>query len=87
MRVDLEFHWESGRPKRVESYLGTFPCLGEDADGLSEIAAGLVGQGLTILESVKKSLSGSAGAEVKLFDDGAAPGQHALPESADGQAR
>ena len=27
------------------------------ADGLSEIAAGLVGQGLTILESVKKSLS------------------------------
>jgi flotillin len=30
------------------------------ADGLSEIAAGLVGQGLTILESVKKSLSGNA---------------------------
>ncbi len=30
------------------------------ADGLSEIAAGLVGQGLTILESVKKSLSGPA---------------------------
>ena len=29
------------------------------ADGLSEIAAGLVGQGLTILESVKKSLTGS----------------------------
>jgi uncharacterized membrane protein YqiK len=29
------------------------------ADGLSEIAAGLVGQGLTILESVKKSLSSS----------------------------
>ena len=29
------------------------------ADGLSEIAAGLVGQGLTILESVKKSLSGA----------------------------
>jgi flotillin len=28
------------------------------ADGLSEIAAGLVGQGLTILESVKKGLSG-----------------------------
>ena len=28
------------------------------ADGLSEIAAGLVGQGLTILDSVKKSLSG-----------------------------
>ena len=31
------------------------------ADGLSEIAAGLVGQGLTILESVKKSLSGAEG--------------------------
>jgi flotillin len=55
------------------------------ADGLSEIAAGLVGQGLTILESVKKSLAGSAGSEVKLFDDGSALGQHALPESADGQ--
>ena len=37
-------------------------------DGLSEIAAGLVGQGLTILESVKKSLSGSTGSEVALFD-------------------
>jgi flotillin len=57
------------------------------ADGLSEIAAGLVGQGLTILESVKKGLSGSAGPEVTLFDDGAANGQHALPESADGQTR
>jgi flotillin len=57
------------------------------ADGLSEIAAGLVGQGLTILESVKKSLAGSAGPEVRLLDDGSAPGQHALPESADGQTR
>jgi len=57
------------------------------ADGLSEIAAGLVGQGLTILKSVKRSLSGSAGAEVKLFDDSPARGQHALPKSADGQAR
>jgi flotillin len=45
------------------------------ADGLSEIAAGLVAQGLTILESVKKNLSGSAGQEVGLFDasDGAQP--------------
>jgi flotillin len=45
------------------------------ADGLSEIAAGLVAQGLTILESVKKNLSGSVGQEVGLFDsaDGAAP--------------
>jgi flotillin len=55
------------------------------ADGLSEIAAGLVGQGLTILESVKKSLAGSVGPAVKLFDDGSAPGQHALRESGDGQ--
>jgi len=45
------------------------------ADGLSEIAAGLVGQGLTILESVKKSL-GSAepaivgSAEPDTADDG-----------------
>jgi flotillin len=38
------------------------------ADGLSEIAAGLVGQGLTILESVKKGLSGSSGPAVGLFD-------------------
>jgi uncharacterized membrane protein YqiK len=30
------------------------------ADGLSEIAAGLVGQGLTILDSVKKSLASSS---------------------------
>src|SRR5215467_12120997 len=56
------------------------------ADGLSEIAAGLVGQGLTILESVKKSLSGQAGPEVKLFDNGSA-GQSALAETADGQPR
>jgi flotillin len=43
------------------------------ADGLSEIAAGLVAQGLTILESVKKNLAGTAGQEVGLFDspDGA----------------
>ena len=38
------------------------------ADGLSEIAAGLVSQGLTILESVKKGLSGSASESVPLFD-------------------
>jgi len=29
------------------------------ADGLSELAAGLVGQGLTILESIKKNLASS----------------------------
>ena len=45
------------------------------ADGLSEIAAGLVSQGLTILESVKKGLAASPNGEVNLFDpaDGASP--------------
>jgi len=38
------------------------------ADGLSEIAAGLVSQGLTILESVKKGLSSPVGEPVTLFD-------------------
>src|SRR5271165_4509171 len=38
------------------------------ADGLSEIAAGLVAQGLTILESVKKNLSGPSAQSVTLFD-------------------
>src|ERR1700683_3951924 len=38
------------------------------ADGLGEIAAGLVGQGLTILESVKHSLGGPAGQKVTSFD-------------------
>jgi len=57
------------------------------ADGLSEIAAGLVGQGLSILESVKRSLSGSASQpEITLYDEEPA-GQHALPDSADGQSR
>ncbi|HXA60542.1 MAG TPA: SPFH domain-containing protein [Streptosporangiaceae bacterium] len=42
------------------------------ADGLSELAAGLVGQGLTILDSVKKNLAASAGA---------GDGQPGLPES------
>jgi flotillin len=40
------------------------------ADGLSEIAAGLVGQGLTILESVKKSLGSTA--EASYDEPGAA---------------
>jgi uncharacterized membrane protein YqiK len=38
------------------------------ADGLGEIAAGLVSQGLTILESVKKGMSGPVDEQVKLFD-------------------
>ncbi len=49
------------------------------ADGLGEIAAGLVGQGLTILESVKHSLAGPAEQSVTSFEpitggqDGTAP--------------
>jgi flotillin len=49
------------------------------ADGLGEIAAGLVGQGLTILESVKRSLAGPAEEDVTSFEpitagqDGVAP--------------
>jgi uncharacterized membrane protein YqiK len=46
------------------------------ADGLSEIAAGLVGQGLTILESVKKNLNGSSNQQVSLFDDNPAPSEN-----------
>jgi uncharacterized membrane protein YqiK len=45
------------------------------AEGLSEIAAGLVAQGLTILESVKKSLSTPSTQPVAMFDspNGAQP--------------
>jgi flotillin len=50
------------------------------ADGLSEIAAGLVAQGLTILESVKKNLSGPA-KDVVTGYDAAADGRAALPEA------
>ena len=38
------------------------------ADGLGEIAAGLVGQGLTILDSVKHSLAGPAEQKVTSFE-------------------
>src|SRR6202166_837004 len=38
------------------------------SDGLGEIAAGLVSQGLTILESVKQSLAGPAEQKVTSFD-------------------
>jgi flotillin len=54
------------------------------ADGLSEIAAGLVAQGLTILESVKRSLSGPAGGAVALYDsqNGVQPAEpSALPDA------
>jgi flotillin len=43
------------------------------ADGLGEIAAGLVGQGLTILESVKKGLSGSGATAYPLGEQAIAP--------------
>jgi uncharacterized membrane protein YqiK len=39
------------------------------ADGLGEIAAGLVGQGLTILESVKKNLIGASDDAVTSYDE------------------
>jgi len=47
------------------------------ADGLSEIAAGLVGQGLTILDSIKKNLATGpeATAEVVRLPDGPQDGQ------------
>jgi uncharacterized membrane protein YqiK len=42
------------------------------ADGLSEIAAGLVGQGLTILDSVKKSLAASSDKAISYDGPGSA---------------
>jgi hypothetical protein len=47
------------------------------AEGLSEIAAGLVGQGLTILDSIKKNLATGpeATAEVVRLPDGPPDGQ------------
>jgi flotillin len=52
------------------------------ADGLSEIAAGLVAQGLTILESVKKNLAVSAAEPVATFDS---PNGVQAPELEGGQ--
>src|SRR5215471_18509116 len=53
------------------------------ADGLSEIAAGLVGQGLTILESVKKNLSGTPDEPVSAYDAiGPAPDGAAVDRTA-----
>ncbi len=48
------------------------------ADGLGEIAAGLVSQGLTILESVKKGLAGPAAENASAFN-AAADGQPSGP--------
>jgi flotillin len=62
------------------------------AEGLSELTAGLVAQGMTILDSVKKNLAGSsAGRGFDSEDDGdddeprALPGSTAASGSADGQ--
>ena len=54
------------------------------ADGLGEIAAGLVGQGLTILDSVKKSLS-TGDATLKAYD-ALAPGADAAGGADGGRA-
>ena len=51
------------------------------ADGLGELAAGMVGQGLTILNSIKKNLGGEQESRAS------ADGQAALPDrTADGQS-
>jgi len=62
------------------------------AEGLSELTAGLVAQGMTILDSVKKNLAGSSagsggfGSEDDSDDDPRAlPGSPAASGSADGQ--
>jgi uncharacterized membrane protein YqiK len=57
------------------------------AEGLSELAAGLVGQGLTILESVKKNLSGSPEQAAAPAPEGAAGGGNgSAPEGSAGPA-
>jgi serine/threonine protein kinase/tetratricopeptide (TPR) repeat protein len=38
VRVDIEYAWRSGAPRRAEDYLSTFPALGADPAGLSAIA-------------------------------------------------
>jgi len=53
------------------------------ADGLSELAAGLVGQGLTILESVKKGLSGSGATDYPLGEQVAGPAPAAIDSQQD----
>src|SRR5580704_12014305 len=38
VRVDLEFNWSKGRPKRLEEYQRAFPALFEDPEAAREIA-------------------------------------------------
>src|ERR1700746_793661 len=54
------------------------------ADGLSEIAAGLVSQGLTILDSVRKGMPGQAAAGT---DNGRVVSGQVVPDSPAGSAR
>ena len=54
------------------------------AEGLSEIAASLVGQGLTILESVKRNMTGPAGAAATSFGP---PGGNGVTPDSDAQLK
>src|SRR5262245_50853106 len=38
VRVDLEFGWKRGRPRRLEEYLRLYPELARDASGVQEAA-------------------------------------------------
>jgi flotillin len=51
------------------------------AEGLSEVAAGLVAQGLTILDSVKKGMAGAtdAGPDKDQPQDGDGPVRPGIP--------
>jgi serine/threonine protein kinase/Tfp pilus assembly protein PilF len=37
VRIDLEYHWDSGRPRPLESYRSSFPDLFRDPESLSAI--------------------------------------------------
>ena len=56
------------------------------ADGLGEIAAGLVSQGLTILDSVRKGMPGQSGPVAKSADNGQVVGYAYVPTSPFGHA-
>src|SRR5438132_10561319 len=38
VRVDLDLHWSSGRPKRLEEYQRAYPALFDDPDAVRQIA-------------------------------------------------
>jgi len=54
------------------------------ADGLSEIAAGLVSQGLTILDSVRKGMPGQSATS---SDNGRVVSGQVVPDNPAGSAR